>query len=114
MIKSILSLFYMACMVWSCHAFTPFALPKIGRNSVILGGTVDDYIQETPEAVQTRIKELVDKYPVLLFMKGSKIFPQCGFSNTAVQILNSFGIDFHTVGTWISLCFEGVLLTNLS
>jgi monothiol glutaredoxin len=30
-------------------------------------------------------------------MKGSKLFPQCGFSNTAVQILESFGIDFHTV-----------------
>ena len=30
-------------------------------------------------------------------MKGSKIFPQCGFSNTAVQILQSFGIDFETV-----------------
>jgi monothiol glutaredoxin len=30
-------------------------------------------------------------------MKGSKLFPQCGFSNTATQILNSFNIDFHTV-----------------
>jgi monothiol glutaredoxin len=30
-------------------------------------------------------------------MKGSKLFPQCGFSNTATQILNSFNIPFHTV-----------------
>ena len=30
-------------------------------------------------------------------MKGSKLFPQCGFSNTATQILQSFDIDFHTV-----------------
>jgi Grx4 family monothiol glutaredoxin len=30
-------------------------------------------------------------------MKGSKLFPQCGFSNTATQILTSYGIDFHTV-----------------
>jgi len=30
-------------------------------------------------------------------MKGSKLFPQCGFSNTAVQILNSYGIPFETV-----------------
>jgi monothiol glutaredoxin len=44
-----------------------------------------------------RIQSLVDNYPVLLFMKGSKLFPQCGFSNTATQILNSFNIDFHTV-----------------
>ncbi len=30
-------------------------------------------------------------------MKGSKLFPQCGFSNTATQILGSFNVDFHTV-----------------
>ena len=56
-----------------------------------------DFIQETAEQTQIRIKKLVDTYPVLLFMKGSKLFPQCGFSSTAVQILNAFGIDFHTV-----------------
>jgi monothiol glutaredoxin len=48
-------------------------------------------------STQERIQGLVDEYPVLLFMKGSRLFPQCGFSNTAVQILESFGIDFHTV-----------------
>ena len=57
----------------------------------------DDFIQETQEATQNRIKEMVDENTVLLFMKGSKIFPQCGFSNTAVQILQSYDIDFHTV-----------------
>ena len=30
-------------------------------------------------------------------MKGSKVFPQCGFSNTACQILQSYNIDFETV-----------------
>jgi monothiol glutaredoxin len=57
----------------------------------------DDVIQETPDATQKRIQGLVDDNPVLLFMKGSKLFPQCGFSNTACQILNSFGIEFNTV-----------------
>ena len=57
----------------------------------------DDFIQETPEATKERIEALVENHPVLLFMKGSKLFPQCGFSNTAVQILNSFNMDFHTV-----------------
>ena len=57
----------------------------------------DDFIQETQEATQNRIKEMVDENTVLLFMKGSKIFPQCGFSNTAVQILQSYDIDFETV-----------------
>jgi len=54
---------------------------------------------EPNEAVQERIQGLVDANPVLLFMKGSKIFPQCGFSNTAVQILQSYGVAFETVGT---------------
>jgi monothiol glutaredoxin len=53
--------------------------------------------QETPDATQARIKGLVDEKPVLLFMKGSKLFPQCGFSNTACQILQTFGIEFETV-----------------
>jgi monothiol glutaredoxin len=46
---------------------------------------------------KARIQALVDKHPVLLFMKGSKLFPQCGFSNTATQILMSYSIEFHTV-----------------
>jgi len=56
-----------------------------------------EFAQETPEQTQARIQELVDRHPVLLFMKGSKIFPQCGFSNTASQILQSFNIEYHTV-----------------
>jgi monothiol glutaredoxin len=57
----------------------------------------DDFIQETSEMTQERIQELVDNHSVLLFMKGSKLFPQCGFSNTACQILQAYDIDFHTV-----------------
>jgi monothiol glutaredoxin len=44
-----------------------------------------------------RIQALVDAHPVLLFMKGTQLFPQCGFSNTAVQILNTFRLEFHSV-----------------
>ena len=49
------------------------------------------------DLTQVRIAAMVEEYPVVLFMKGNKLFPQCGFSNTATQILGSFGIDFHTV-----------------
>ncbi|KAL7522427.1 hypothetical protein ACHAWX_007118 [Stephanocyclus meneghinianus] len=49
------------------------------------------------DPTQARIQSLVDTHPVLLFMKGSKLFPQCGFSNTACQILQSYNIDFETV-----------------
>ena len=56
----------------------------------------DDFVQETPDQTKQRIQDLVDENPVLLFMKGSKIFPQCGFSSTAVQILNTFNIEFQS------------------
>jgi len=57
----------------------------------------DDFTQETPENTKERIQEIVDNNPVVVFMKGSKLFPQCGFSNTACQILQSFDLDFHSV-----------------
>ena len=50
----------------------------------------------TPE-LKARIDELVQNNKILVFMKGSKLMPQCGFSNNAVQILNSFGVPFETV-----------------
>ena len=38
----------------------------------------DDFIQETPEATKERIEALIENHPVILFMKGNKLFPQCG------------------------------------
>ena len=49
------------------------------------------------DEVQDRIQGLVDANPVLLFMKGSPLFPQCGFSSRAVAILNHLGVDFDSV-----------------
>lgn len=43
--------------------------------------------------MQKKIHELVTGNPVVLFMKGTPQFPQCGFSSTAVQILQSCGIN---------------------
>jgi monothiol glutaredoxin len=43
--------------------------------------------------VQTWIKETVTQHPVVLFMKGSAQFPQCGFSGRAVQLLKQCGVD---------------------
>jgi monothiol glutaredoxin len=57
----------------------------------------DDFTQETPDVIKERINDLITEHPVVLFMKGSKLFPQCGFSNTAIQVLNSYNIPFHTV-----------------
>ena len=47
---------------------------------------------------QQRIKQQVTSHPVVLFMKGTPQFPQCGFSALAVQVLNACGVqEFHTV-----------------
>ena len=46
---------------------------------------------------QPRIKEMVEKNKVLLFMKGNKSIPQCGFSSRVVAVLKSEGIPFETV-----------------
>lgn len=45
----------------------------------------------------TRITEIVTKNDVVLFMKGSALFPQCGFSSRAVAILDHCGVQFETV-----------------
>ena len=50
----------------------------------------------TPE-VKERIDTLVKENKILVFMKGTKLMPQCGFSNNVVQILTSFGVPFETV-----------------
>jgi monothiol glutaredoxin len=46
---------------------------------------------------QARIGEIVSKNDVVLFMKGSPLFPQCGFSSRAVTILNHLNVDFDSV-----------------
>jgi monothiol glutaredoxin len=43
--------------------------------------------------VQSWIKDTVTKNPVVLFMKGTAQFPQCGFSSRAVQLLKASGAE---------------------
>ena len=48
--------------------------------------------------VQEFIRETVTQHPVVLFMKGTAQFPQCGFSGRAIQILKACGVtDLKTV-----------------
>ncbi len=46
--------------------------------------------------IRTRIESLITGSKVVLFMKGTKSFPACGFSNTVVQILKKEGVPFET------------------
>lgn len=50
----------------------------------------------TPE-LKARIDQLVKENKVLVFMKGNRLMPMCGFSNNVVQILNILGVPYETV-----------------
>jgi len=78
-------------------------------------------------SIHDQIKEVVTTHRVVLFMKGTKQFPQCGFSSRAVQILNAAGVmqvplvmsvwddeygisvpkEFHTIKQSISEALKG-------
>ena len=47
--------------------------------------------------VKERIDTLVKNNDVVLFMKGSALFPQCGFSSRAIAILDHLGVPYETV-----------------
>lgn len=47
-------------------------------------------------STKTRIESLIGSSPIFVFMKGTKLMPQCGFSNNVVQILHSLGVTFET------------------
>ena len=48
------------------------------------------------DSTRSRIETLVGSSPIFVFMKGTKLMPQCGFSNNVVQILHSLGVSFET------------------
>ena len=99
------SILILAGLLGSSSAFAP--VPVIQQRSVAtitndarVGASplhMSDEDEVIASSTQERIQGLVDDNPVLLFMKGSKLFPQCGFSNTACQILQSYNIEFHSV-----------------
>ncbi|UYV15474.1 Grx4 family monothiol glutaredoxin [Porphyrobacter sp. ULC335] len=45
----------------------------------------------------SRISDLVTSNDVVLFMKGTPLFPQCGFSSKAIAILDHLGVAFESV-----------------
>ncbi|MGR3497153.1 Grx4 family monothiol glutaredoxin [Citreimonas sp.] len=52
---------------------------------------------EATSDARTRIDETVKSNPVVLFMKGTKTMPQCGFSSRVAGVLNYMGVDYADV-----------------
>lgn len=48
------------------------------------------------EELNARIQKQIDEHPVMLYMKGDKLFPQCGFSARVVDILEDLGVNFES------------------
>ena len=113
-----MQLLRVACVLSVAHAFVA---PHVARQPVALRGApedaadakIDSFVKDNkvragvrsrrrtpPQTPSTRRhrRDAIDATlsQVMLFMKGTKIFPQCGFSNMAVQILNAIGADFET------------------
>ena len=44
-----------------------------------------------------RIRNIVESNPIVLFMKGTPQFPQCGFSSRTCEALKACGVDYHHV-----------------
>jgi monothiol glutaredoxin len=47
--------------------------------------------------VDEKISKLLSDNKIMVFMKGNKLMPQCGFSNQVVQILNILGVPYETL-----------------
>ena len=61
-----------------------------------------------------KIQKLIESNPVMVFMKGTKLMPQCGFSNNVVQILNSLGVEFGTFDVLSDFSIRAVSYTHLT
>jgi len=47
--------------------------------------------------LKQQIEDEIGDNPIILYMKGTKDMPMCGFSNSVVQVLNHYGVDYKDV-----------------
>ncbi|XP_026759652.1 glutaredoxin 3 [Galleria mellonella] len=53
-------------------------------------------VNAAPQKLEDRLKALINRHNVMVFMKGSRDAPRCGFSRTLIQILNGTGVSYDT------------------
>jgi len=56
---------------------------------------MQDALQDSP--IFKRIRQDIEEHPVLVYMKGTPMFPQCGFSAAVVQALSLLGVKFKAI-----------------
>ena len=47
--------------------------------------------------LEEQIKSDIENNPIMLYMKGTKLMPMCGFSATVINILNAYGVEYEAV-----------------
>ena len=47
--------------------------------------------------LKEQIIDDINNNPIILYMKGTKEMPMCGFSNSVVQVLNHYGVDYKDI-----------------
>jgi monothiol glutaredoxin len=47
--------------------------------------------------MKERLEQLIAEQPILLFTKGNKMFPRCGFSKAVIDVFQELGVPFETV-----------------
>lgn len=67
---------------------------------------------EVPPELKLAIDRFISDNKIVLFIKGTKQFPQCGFSNTCVQILNTLSAPYETVDVLESDALRNGLKVN--
>jgi len=63
---------------------------------VVGANAISESEQNKNQDIKTRIENLINSAPIMLFMKGTADMPQCGFSANVVKILNHVGVSFNT------------------
>jgi len=89
----ILSLTVLLSLTYSFSSFN-FLNVRLKKYSTLLLASARP---ELDELTKEKIENLVQKNKVVLFMKGNKLFPQCGFSNTACRILDACSVNYETI-----------------
>ena len=74
---------------------------------ILLIGSITQ--EETEMDILERIKEKVENNPIVIFMKGTPQFPQCGFSSRAAQALQACGVEF----TYVNVLTDPEIFQNL-
>ncbi len=63
---------------------------------VVGANAIEESEQNRGQDLNSRIKNLINSAPIMLFMKGTADMPQCGFSANVVKILNHVGVSYNT------------------